>query len=234
MNAAIDSGTNRLTEMARGKEPPGYDELVMLVKETMEPFSSTFPFCQGASLYELYTKEYIMRLTRYLKTKWVGKRILEVCAGDGRLTRFLQQEGVSMLTATDTKDGKDCDLDPIVIGEDVLEFEAIAAVDNFNPALVIIAWPPYGSTVPEQILEKGIPIIFIGEGDGGCCGSDELWEWPNEQLECSAYSLCRTDYFGGELTRDGIMHHSLTSIFRPKATKTKEDNDVTERSSTCR
>ncbi len=198
-------------KLVRSIPPPKYEELCEITKSL-----EFFTFCCQYSLYDLYCCEYIESLAHYLKDNWKDKRIIEVAAGDGRFTSYLEWAGVPMLLATDSKDGASCDFDERFYGDNVTKMDALGAVAHFKADLVIGAWFPYGSDLPEKILETGTPLIFIGETAGGCCGRDELWEWPYNDLDCSEYSICRTDYTFGFGPFSKSQAHSCAVIFWPK------------------
>jgi hypothetical protein len=43
---------------------------------------------------------------------------------------------------------------------------------------LLLAWPPYDDTTGETILRRyrGGRVIYVGEGEGGCCGDDAMFE----------------------------------------------------------
>ena len=63
----------------------------------------------------------------------------------------------------------------------------------------VISWPPYDSPAIEYCIEQipsGKKIIYIGEGRGGCCGTDRFFDmvsdlrWPDTlPFELAADSL---------------------------------------------
>jgi hypothetical protein len=110
--------------------------------------------------------------------------VLEVGAGNGLLSLLL-----SLAL---------CDTDIPVIATDiepsagmlfnVLRMEATEAVEHYKPGLVIIAYPPYvgkvtaskvtaSNTIVSNCFAANVitsyngPIVYIGEGPGGCCAS---------------------------------------------------------------
>lgn len=110
---------------------------------------------------------------------WIGNRkVLEIMAGRGWLAKALQEQGVDVLP-TDNNSWNDrhdaChDLVPIV------RLGALAAVRHLSSDrdILLVSWPPYDKTAisyacsawgPER------PIIYIGEGDGGCNAASSFW-----------------------------------------------------------
>ncbi|OGI65560.1 hypothetical protein A3A95_02800 [Candidatus Nomurabacteria bacterium RIFCSPLOWO2_01_FULL_39_18] len=142
---------------------------------------------EGSPVYEFLSEEFLIALSNYLsqriKTVYHGTKaspvvILEVAAGDGRLTHFLSQK-LEKLVGKCVKiismdSGKDY-VDPHVRITPKFPVERISQVDalvKYRPTIVICSWMPedvdftrefrHTSTVKEYVL--------IGEDDGGCCG----------------------------------------------------------------
>jgi len=121
--------------------------------------------------------------------KYDIKSYIEAYAGTGKLTRILNDIGVS---------GKGYTLDPgdfdangftnkneftIQCLEDgILEYKDILDVpnDEFNKDMLVLCWVPYmgDSKIMSHIKSHRMPkyLLHIGEGYGGCTGGDELNE----------------------------------------------------------
>jgi hypothetical protein len=52
----------------------------------------------------------------------------------------------------------------------------IAAV--YPEATLFLCWPPYNTPMAYDCLRQyeGQRLVFVGEGDGGCCGDDAFWK----------------------------------------------------------
>ena len=105
---------------------------------------------------------------------WIGKRyVLEVMAGAGWLAKALRLCGVAII-ATDNNSRGHKSIVP------VRRMRAVTAIKRFNQAdILIISWPEYStSDAFEAIKAWGPerPIIYIGEGHGGCTASDAFHE----------------------------------------------------------
>lgn len=185
---------------------------------------SLFSISHRCSIFQIWNVEYIKSLASSISIILTGDLVLEVCAGDGALTRWLSKYGVNIRATDDLSWGKNnptpskaaCVVNPIFPVE---ELDAIEAIRKYSPRMVITSWIPYGSDLDIRILrEKPEFLIIIGEGEGGCTGSSDFWkEYPSlgykrveDFLSCDAFSICRTDsFFGGE----HIIRHGWVELF---------------------
>jgi hypothetical protein len=51
------------------------------------------------------------------------------------------------------------------------------AAKDFPDRALFLCWPPYGSPMAAAALDfyTGNRVIYIGEGDGGCCADDNFF-----------------------------------------------------------
>ena len=139
----------------------------------------------------LYTTEWMDALSVYLLRRGIT-RVLEVCAGLGALTRPMTARGLEW-TATDlhprpTRTGQ---AEPIC---EPIECGARAAVSKFSSAQAVFWswWTQDELDEDFHVLwhcwERGVPVIFVGEGMGGVTGSTMLWSSgaPIEPLTTAA------------------------------------------------
>lgn len=96
---------------------------------------------------------------------------LDPLAGRGYLAKALQEEGLQVIATDNNSWG----------GADHLEnLDALDSIEKYGDQVthVIISWPPYDSPLGAEILkkarEKGLGILYIGEGEGGCTADDEF------------------------------------------------------------
>ena len=158
--------------------------------------------------YQYWNKEYIEQLSIIIKNLKLKSTVLEVCAGDGLLTKCLVEHNIEMM-ATDNNSWTS-----IVKKYNVETYDAINAIKMFGPELVIASWIPFESSLDYQILLTKVKhFILIGEIRGGCCGSEYIWEnyenagyMMTELDDIDRYNLCRTD---DEMN----MNHSHTILF---------------------
>lgn len=114
--------------------------------------------------------------TAMLATRLEGKKVLEIMAGAGWLAKALSLHGVQ-ITSTDSGDW-DSRHSKMRRVYKVQKMEGIDAVREYrNHDVLLISWPPYGDTEICRICEEWVkPIIYIGEGHGGCNAPDEFWD----------------------------------------------------------
>lgn len=102
--------------------------------------------------------------------------ILDPLAGNGYWGFLLKQLGV---------DVKSSDLSPYNniwakgLWANVEELDGVKAAElHSKDRTLLLAWPPYERPIGLDIVRvfPGDRIIYIGEGKGGCCGSDELFD----------------------------------------------------------
>lgn len=77
------------------------------------------------------------------------------------------------------------DKDPWV---DIEQLDATLAVVKHPDRTLLLSWPPYQSPIGVETINayKGDRIIYIGEGGGGCTGSDEMYQVLDEEWEAVA------------------------------------------------
>lgn len=109
---------------------------------------------------------------------WIGNRhVLEVMAGKGWLAKALSQHGTN-LVATDSMEWENMHSDQRYVFP-VQKMGAREAVEFYREAnLLLISWPPYDEHEIIKVCEAwgtARPIVYIGEGSGGCNAPDEFF-----------------------------------------------------------
>jgi len=66
------------------------------------------------------------------------------------------------------------------VNGNVVGMDALAAVGNFPRIDAVFAsWIPYEQPWDRELAnlcaDKNVPLVIIGEGGGGCTGSDDFW-----------------------------------------------------------
>jgi len=136
----------------------------------------------------LFTVEWMDSLVATLGV--LGARsVLEVCSGLNVLARSMRERGL-LWKATEQSDPKDAAAEPLdqVCGAlDALSLQPLGTAheDGVHATavpvdVVFFSWWSGGETDEDYLLvteclEKGVPVIFVGEGAGGCTGSSMLW-----------------------------------------------------------
>jgi hypothetical protein len=165
------------------------------------------------TIYQLYHESFIDLLAEQIKNLNPSK-IVEVMAGDGKLSEFLNGRHNLNIIPTDNKSWK------IKYPDNVIKLDALEAVNKYKPDLVIVCWEPYESTICSDIADSSIPMIWIGEGYGGCCGAEKLFENKRIYMLNSNCCICRTDSIKLDL-----FHSSIYLFNWPKLPYGIEDSD---------
>lgn len=131
----------------------------------------------------ILTTDLMDELANYLQ----GKRVLEVMAGNGSLSKCLQDRGIN-IKATDnevwaTKENS-------IYSEwknawtNIENIDVLDAVRKYgrNIDTIVISWPPYKSKLPLQMMRllqeinPKVEVIYIGESAEGCTADDEFYK----------------------------------------------------------
>ncbi|MER7280490.1 hypothetical protein ABT369_39235 [Dactylosporangium sp. NPDC000244] len=106
-----------------------------------------------------------------------GGRLVDPMAGTAYWGWVLAQHGVDVVSS-DAEPGTNH------YHQDRPCFGSVAAMPGIEAAALhadrtlFLAWPPYNTPDGADILAayRGDRVIYVGEGDGGCCGDDRLHE----------------------------------------------------------
>jgi hypothetical protein len=140
-------------------------------------------------IYEIYTQEFIENFSNFLvkhvkefKKEGQPVTILEVGAGNGRLTYFLNsniKEISSDLVKCIAVDSGESKIKEAFLEVPVEKLDYKEALKKYKPQIVISSWMPHDEDwttdfIKEDSVEE---YILIGEEDSGCCGKyPETWE----------------------------------------------------------
>jgi hypothetical protein len=116
-------------------------------------------------------------LVRYLQRLGVT-RLLEAGAGRGYLSAGLESltvaAGIS-IKAVDKGEGEFVSELPVYPG--VERGDVFQIVTDFQPQVVIYAWPPPGQSIAPLFAVPSLRyLVLIGEEQGGAAGAREDWE----------------------------------------------------------
>jgi hypothetical protein len=114
--------------------------------------SFLMPLVEPKGIYCFYSRRLIKELA-----KMVGDRkALEIAAGDGTLSRFLKAEGVD-ITATDDRSWSHS----IDFPDDVRDEDAVTALKNHQPQVVVCSWPPAGNNFEHAVFATPSVDLYI-------------------------------------------------------------------------
>lgn len=111
----------------------------------------------------------------------IGQSAIDPLAGSGYWAFLLAQHGIDV-AASDiappdvTKNGYH---KAGVTHVTVAQADAVDAVTVLGEGrTLLLAWPPYSEPIGAQVLaaHQGERFVFIGEGEWGCCGGEDMWD----------------------------------------------------------
>lgn len=170
-------------------------------------YEHIFAPCYVLEIFQFYSKEFIAHIVKKIN-QLNAEKIIEIGAGDGFLSHFLQKMGIDIIPTDDYSR-------PYVKhSKQVKKLNHIEALKKYNPDLVVINWEEYGASYSIDALKYPSVnhLLWIGEGYDGCNGCNKLWEFQNKNTE-NPYCLSRSDDFAFYL---GIEKHTFVIIFYPK------------------
>lgn len=156
-------------------------------------------------LYLLPTRRWLQALAAQLRALG-ARRILEVAAGDGFLSRSLREVAPELdVFATDSAAwerpearmsraerrahaGKQ--VPGLRLGENVRRFDARAAIRRVKPDLVLASWLPPGRLLDRLVRAPVRHVLEIGAA-GGVTSSAWSWRFAHDFLDGPIESLCR-------------------------------------------
>ena len=152
------------------------------------------------------SEEFVNALAEYLK----GKKVLSIMSGSCTLERHLFDRGIDIICTDNNEwvDKPNGDLpskysawNSDFAKEHLEKLEACEAIRKYGRDVdyVLCAWPPYTSPAATNAIRTmnevrfGLPMIYIGEGDGGCCADDEFFALTT-QIEDEAFDKVIDSY----------------------------------------
>ena len=181
--------------------------LVLSFLQEIEQKSDIKEYCNGSNrngrwFFQFYSKEFIKTLASKIVDclERVESRnpILEIMAGNGKLTQFLQPFVERRIIATDAKTRRS----DIAHPKWVEKLDALEAVERYEPALVLVSWEPFYSDIGVKIAKRGYPLVWIGDPDS-CAVHSGILDEPYVKSNCE-YALGRHDSFLEENFRTDI------------------------------
>lgn len=177
-----------------------------------------FGWTSAHHVFQLLNIEFIRELANEIK-EINPEIILEVGAGEGLLGKYLSKELGKDIILTDDHSWWDRE-DIKIENKDVIIMDYKTAIKIYDPDLIIASWIPYKRWWTKEFQEcksvKG--YILIGEGPGGCTGSDMDWNtsWIEHNLDnVEKYAICRTDHGFNGIGFDRMRHTNVSLFERP-------------------
>lgn len=169
-------------------------------------------------VFQLLNIEFIRELAKEIK-EISPEIILEVGAGEGLLGKYLSKELGKEIILTDDHSWWERE-DIKIENKDVIIMDYKTAMKIYNPDVIIASWIPYKRWWTKEFRGcksvKG--YILIGEGPGGCTGSDMDWKtsWIKHDLDnVEKYAICRTDHGFNGIGFSRIRHTNVSLFERP-------------------
>lgn len=159
------------------ESPDGLDEIGYPAADLGIEYYSAREVCVSHGMWPIVTRALASALANWIDDRYV----LEIMSGPGWLARALADEGVS-ITATDLfSDEWNARHDVSKLLHPVSKMDCRGAVANHgtDADVLLVSWPPYSEKVICEACDLwGIekPIIYIGEGHGGCNATDEFFD----------------------------------------------------------
>ena len=115
-----------------------------------------------------------------------GKKIVDIGAGYAFWDALIADKGGDVV-ALDVPEhgGYLCDGFEPFYPVQKMEQENILGYILHNKEVLMFIWPPYDEECSRYYLENTLPnkIVYVGEGDGGCCATSSFFEFLNEEYE---------------------------------------------------
>ncbi|PIR68209.1 hypothetical protein COU49_02605 [Candidatus Nomurabacteria bacterium CG10_big_fil_rev_8_21_14_0_10_35_16] len=207
LNIHPENNLNVKTMQEKMRDPnflPKYKEIEVYVKDANRHIEKRYKewldFFRGnpeKQIYEVWTEEYIEAFGNYLvqRVRDLGGSerspiiILEVGAGNGRLTHFLQERlerlipGQVKIIASDpgTSDSWKDKIDHDFPVENLSQQEALK---KYKPQIVIGSWMPYGDDFTDDFRKTSSVEEYILIGPEHCTGNSwKTWGNPTNSEE---------------------------------------------------
>lgn len=174
-----------------------HDKLLSISKKEGEQVDTSLNthwliLCKTHNIYHAFCYEFVQKLAEEIQKLEIKGNIVEVCAGNGKLSYWLKHFGIPSIPTDDYSLDK-INRDPKYV-ERLSHTEAIA---KYNPELVIASWIPQESRIAMEVLDSSNVRYYL---DIGTCpeaftpeatGVIDLWE----RTDTSYIPLDSTDPF---------------------------------------
>jgi hypothetical protein len=115
-------------------------------------------------------------------------RVVDPMAGTGYWAYLLGQMGVDV-ACYDLEPEKNRWHDGEKLHVPVTQMDGEDSVKLHPDRTLLLGWPPHASDVGHRILKayEGDRVIYIGEGEDGCCGNDDMFDLLNTWTPVAAH-----------------------------------------------
>ncbi len=166
-DAGADPMEHLLTEAYwREVVPPNDREVVVLTA-----------LSQATGVYFFPTREWVTAFCRSIRLLRI-RVVLEAGAGRGYLAAALAPLLPRQGTAFKAVDNAQGEFESGLPRHPVVEqTDALTAVRDFSPELIVYAWPPPGQSIASLCRSAGVRyVLVLGEPHGGCTGEPADWQ----------------------------------------------------------
>ncbi len=175
-------------------------------------------------LYFLPTRRFVRALVTTLRTLG-ARRVLEIGAGDGLLSRALRKAAPELtviasdsgawerpearMNAADKREHRGRDVPGLRLEADVQRLDALPAIARHRPDVVLAAWLPPGDLLDALIRTKVRYVLELG-APGGATPSAYSWRFAHDFLDgpIETSARCRLD-----LRPQQTLHSRVTAYF---------------------
>jgi hypothetical protein len=146
--------------------PPGDQEELVLTA-----------LSQATGVYFIPSREWVRAFCRFIHLLAI-RRVLEAGAGRGYLAAalapLLARQGAAFIAVDNSQGEFESGLPRHPVVE---QTDALTALQDFSPDLVLYAWPPPGQSIAPLCRSVGVRyVLVLGEPGGGCTGDPTDWQ----------------------------------------------------------
>lgn len=155
------------------------------------PFTYKFyikNICNSIGIWGPCWKDFCKQLSLYFN----NKKVLEVGCGNGLLSLGLEYYNTNIIPTSSKNRGYNTD---VKLNNKIEYIDAKDAINKYKSDInyILISWPPYEDPLLEYVFDLSIKynkkLIYIGESEYGCTGSESFWS----RIEKEGYYLNKID-----------------------------------------